>query len=45
MNYGMKHLIEAFHKSVSDNAPLPISYKEILLTSKIMDEIFEQINS
>jgi hypothetical protein len=45
MNYGMKYLIEAFYRSVSDDTPLPISYKEILLTSRIMDAIFEQINS
>jgi len=42
---GMKSLIESFYRSVSDDAPLPISYKEILLTSKIMDAIFAQINS
>lgn len=45
MNSGMKFLIEAFYRSIMDNTPLPISYKEILLTSKIMDTIFEQINS
>jgi len=43
MNYGMKHLIEKFYRSISDNAPLPITYKEILLTSRIMDSIFEQV--
>jgi predicted dehydrogenase len=42
---GMKFLIESFYRSVSNNSPLPISYREILLTSKIMDAIFEQINS
>lgn len=40
---GIRYLIESFYKSISDNKPLPISYREILLTSKIMDEIFEQI--
>ena len=45
VNYGMKFLIESFYRSVSDGTPLPISYKEILLTSKIMDGIFAQINS
>lgn len=44
MGYGMKHLIEAFHKAVSNDTPLPISYKEILLTAKIMDEIFRQVH-
>ncbi|MBI4684773.1 MAG: Gfo/Idh/MocA family oxidoreductase [Nitrospirae bacterium] len=45
MKSGMKYLIESFYKSVTENAPLPISYREILLTSKIMDSIFEQINA
>jgi len=43
MNYGMQYLIKAFYQSITYNAPLPISHKEILLTSKIMDTIFEQI--
>jgi predicted dehydrogenase len=42
---GLKRLIESFYLSVLDNVPLPISYKEIILTSKIMDNIFEQIHS
>ncbi len=43
MKSGMKFLIEAFYRSITEQAPLPISYKEILLTSKIMDNIFVQI--
>jgi len=43
MNSGMKILIESFYRSVSDDIPPPISYREILLTTKIMDAIFEQI--
>jgi len=39
----LKTLIEAFYKSVAGNAPLPLSYNEILLTSKIMDNIFAQL--
>jgi predicted dehydrogenase len=42
---GMKCLIESFYHSIQQDLPLPIPYKEILLTSKIMDAIFEQINS
>ena len=42
---GLKTLIESFYSSVTDDAPLPISYREILLTSKIMDDIFEQIRN
>ncbi len=43
MDSGMKYLIEAFYKSVREDAPLPISYREILLTATIMDDIFEQL--
>ena len=39
----LKTLIESFYHSIVDNAPLPLSYKEILLTSRIMDDIFAQI--
>lgn len=45
MNYGMKQLIEAFYRSITDGAPVPIPYREILLTSRIMDAIFEQIDA
>ena len=40
----LKKLIESFYDSVADDAPLPLTYREILLTSKIMDAIFEQVN-
>jgi predicted dehydrogenase len=43
MKSGMKFLIESFHRSVIDDTPLPISYREIILTSTIMDRIFAQI--
>lgn len=42
---GMKYLIQSFYSAVYDNTPLPIPYREILLTARIMDSIFEQINS
>ena len=45
MKVGMKHLIEAFYRSITDDAPLPISHREILLTCRIMDDIFEQISA
>jgi predicted dehydrogenase len=41
----LKVLIESFYRSIVDNTPLPLSYKEILLTSKIMDDIFAQIKN
>jgi hypothetical protein len=37
-------LIENFYRSVAQDLPPPISYREILLTAKIMDEIFIQLN-
>ena len=40
---GMKCLIESFYNSIRDGAPLPIPYREILLTSRIMEDIFDQI--
>lgn len=39
----LKTLITFFYHSITDDAPLPLSYREILLTSKIMDEIFNQV--
>lgn len=45
MDCGMKHLIESFYRSIRDGAPLPISYREILLTAKIMESIFDQLNA
>jgi hypothetical protein len=39
----MKELIERFYNSIRASGPLPISYREILLTARIMDEIFAQI--
>jgi predicted dehydrogenase len=41
---GLKSLTEAFYLAVLNEAPLPISYREILLTSRIMDSIFSQLN-
>jgi len=44
MKSGMKYLIEAFYRSITDDAPLPIPYREIVLTATIMDSIFEQLS-
>ena len=44
MDSGMKYLIESFYNSVRQDAPLPISYREILLTAWIMDAIFGQVS-
>jgi hypothetical protein len=45
MKAGMKCLIEAFYQSVRTGAPPPIPYREILLTSQIMEEIFNQLDA
>jgi len=45
MKSGMKFLIESFYRSIVEGTPLPISYREILLTARIMDEIFSQLNA
>jgi predicted dehydrogenase len=44
-DFGMKELIERFYTSIRLNSPPPIPYREILLTARIMDEIFAQIYS
>jgi predicted dehydrogenase len=43
MKSGMKCLIESFYRSVEENAPLPVPYREVLLTARIMETIFAQI--
>lgn len=41
----LKTLIESFYDSIVGNAPLPLSYREILLASRLMDDIFLQIKN
>lgn len=41
---GMMFLIDSFYRSIVENGPVPIPYREILLTARIMDSIFSQIN-
>jgi predicted dehydrogenase len=45
MKSGMKFLIESFYRSVVEDAPVPIPYREILLTARIMDVIFAQLEA
>jgi predicted dehydrogenase len=40
---GLRRLMEKFYSAVSCEDPLPIPYREILLTSRIMDDIFAQV--
>jgi predicted dehydrogenase len=42
-DFGMKELIERFYNIISRGGPPPIPYREIILTARIMDEVFAQI--
>jgi predicted dehydrogenase len=44
-DHGKKTLIQTFYRSITQGTPVPIPYREILVTSRIMDEIFSQLNS
>lgn len=44
MKSGMKFLIESFYRSIASGGPVPIPYREILLTARIMDAIFDQLS-
>ena len=43
MKSGMKYLIESFYGSIEQDSLPPISYREILLTARIMDDVFAQL--
>ncbi|MGO8756723.1 MAG: Gfo/Idh/MocA family protein [Terracidiphilus sp.] len=43
MKAGMKYLIEQFYRSIENDEPLPIPYREIILSARIMDSIFAQV--
>ncbi len=45
MKSGMKYLIESFYQSIAEGTPVPIPYREILLTTRIMDSIFAQLDA
>jgi predicted dehydrogenase len=45
MKSGMKYLIESFYRSIVDGRPAPIPDREIVLTARIMEEIFDQIGA
>ena len=45
MKSGMKYLIESFYRSIIQDTPVPIPYREILLTARIMDAIFDQLGA
>jgi hypothetical protein len=41
----LKYLFEGFYRSISEGTPPPLSYREILMTSRIMDSIFRQLRT
>jgi len=43
-DFGMKELTEQFYNSIRSGGLPPIPYREIILTARIMDEIFAQIH-
>jgi len=45
MKSGMKYLIESFYRSIVEGTPEPIPTREILLTAKIMEDIFNALNA
>ncbi len=44
MKAGMKYLIESFYRSIVEGTPSPIPDREIVLTARIMDAIFAQLD-
>jgi predicted dehydrogenase len=42
---GMKFLIESFYRAIVEGLPIPLPYREILQTARIMDEIFRQLGA
>jgi predicted dehydrogenase len=45
MDSGMGYLIRSFYGSILENTPVPIPYREILLTTKLMDSIFAKLGA
>ena len=45
MKSGMKHLTESFYRSIVEGTAPPIPYREIILTTRIMDDIFVQLEA
>jgi len=43
MEAGKKELVAAFYRSIREGAPAPIPSREILLTARLIDAIFEQV--
>jgi predicted dehydrogenase len=44
MDHGRRLLVQQFYKAIKEDGPEPISHREIILTARIMDTIFNQLN-
>ena len=44
MKVEFKYIIECFYLSIAEYAPLPISYRKIMLTNRIIDMISAQLD-
>ncbi len=44
-DFGMKELIESFYQGIRTVGSPPVPYREIILTARIMDEIFRQVSA
>lgn len=40
---GLKTLIDRFYRCIEGQGALPLSYREIIVTARIMDDIFAQV--
>ena len=45
MDEGRRTQLKRFYASINEGTPPPIAYREILLTARIMDSIFTQLQS
>jgi len=45
MKAGMHYLIESLYRSITEGTAVPIPYREIVLTARIMDVIFSQLDT
>jgi len=45
MKSGLKYLIESFYRAITNDGPVPIPYREIILTASLMEAIFSQLGA
>ena len=44
-DHGKKTLIREFYSSIENGTPVPIPYREIMVTARIMDDVFSQLSA